>query len=227
MSDIHGNYAKYKEMLEKLSLKDSDALFILGDIIDGNDESIKILKDMVYRSNIYPILGEHEYFAKKLLPALQNASSADECAEIIEDDMKPMLAKWLKMGGYHTLDSFLKLSKDDKESILDYFYEFEPYDEVEAGGRTFVLVHAGIRNFDEEKELCEYDEEDFVFEKADYSSVYFKNKFLVTGHTPTGEIGGKDGKVYSAKRHLAINTFENPQGRLAAVCLDTMKVHYV
>ena len=67
MSDIHGNFQKYSDMLEKLSLKDTDALFVLGDAIDGGKDGIKILKDMMYRPNIYPVLGEHEYLAKKLL----------------------------------------------------------------------------------------------------------------------------------------------------------------
>ena len=47
MSDIHGNFQKYSDMLEKLSLKDTDALFILGDAIDGGKDGIKILKDMM------------------------------------------------------------------------------------------------------------------------------------------------------------------------------------
>ena len=37
------------------------------------------------------------------------------------------------------------------------------YEEVEAGGKTFILAHAGINNFDAEKELEDYSEEDFVF----------------------------------------------------------------
>lgn len=228
MSDIHGNFEKYSDMLEKLSLKDTDALFILGDAIDGGKDGIKILKDMMYRPNVYPVLGEHEYLAKKLLPVLQNAQTAEECASLTEtEEDKKLFARWIKIGGYPTLEAFLKLNEEEKESVLDYLSEFAPYDEVEAGGRDFVLVHAGIRGFEEGKDLDEYDEEDFVSEKADYSSVYFKDKFLITGHTPTGEIGGKDGKVFSAKRHLAIDSSENRDGRLSAVCLDTMKIYYV
>lgn len=227
MSDIHGNYEKYSEMLKKISLKTDDALFVLGDIIDGGNDGIRILKDMMYRANVYPVLGEHELLAKKLLSYVQEASSTEDCVSLVPEEMRHDLAKWLKIGGYQTLEAFLKLSKEEKESVLDYLLEFAPYDEVEAGGRDFVLVHAGIRNFDEEKDLDEYEEEDFVFEKADYSRVYFKSKFLVTGHTPTEEIGAKDGKVFSAKRHLAINSAENSNGRLSAVCLDNMKVYYV
>ena len=228
ISDIHGQFDKYQQMLRKISLSDNDTLYVLGDVLDRGPDGLKILKDMMYRPNVYPVLGEHEYLAKKLLPVLQNAQTAEECASLTEtEEDKKLFARWIKIGGYPTLEAFLKLNEEEKESVLDYLSEFAPYDEVEAGGRDFVLVHAGIRGFEEGKDLDEYDEEDFVSEKADYSSVYFKDKFLITGHTPTGEIGGKDGKVFSAKRHLAIDSSENRDGRLSAVCLDTMKTFYV
>lgn len=228
MSDIHGNSEKYREMLEKIKLKTDDALFVLGDVIDYGKDGIRILKDMMYRPNIYPVLGCHEYMAKKLLPKVQTAENAQECASLIDDSFKPMFAQWLQSGGYPTLEAFLALSDEDKESVLDYLDEFEPYEEIEAGGRDFVLVHAGIRNFSEEKELDEYDEADFVSEKADYTKVYYADRYLVTGHTPTGEIpSAKDGKAFSAKRHLAIDCGAAFGGKLCAVCLDNMKVYYV
>ena len=228
MSDLHGRYDKYRSMLTKLNLKDTDALFVLGDVIDKGNDGIKILKDMMYRANIYPILGEHEYMAKKILPEIVNAQSVDNCASIVSDENKLLFASWIKSGGFATIEKFLALSDEDRESIIDYLEEFEPYEEIEAASRNFVLVHAGIKNFEDTKELDEYDESDFVFEKADYSVPYFKNKFLITGHTVTQDISGaKEQKVFSAKKHLAINCSEDEDGKLAAVCLDTMKVYYV
>ena len=228
MSDIHGNYEKYCLMLKKLNLKETDALFILGDVIDGGKDGIKILKDMMYRSNIFPVMGEREYLAEKFLPMIQGAKTPDECAQFIEDGSKKDFARWLKGGSYGTIEAFLSLSEEGKESVIDYLSEFSPYDEVEAGGREFVLVHAGIKDFEEGKDLEDYDEEAFVLEKADYKKVYYSDKFLVTGHTPTAIIEGSKGNgVFSAKRHLAINTIEITDGKLTAVCLDTMKVYYV
>ena len=34
VSDIHGCYDKYVELLRRLGLKDSDTLYVLGDMID-------------------------------------------------------------------------------------------------------------------------------------------------------------------------------------------------
>lgn len=227
IGDIHGSKAKYDEMLSKLSPADTDAVFVLGDVIDVGDDSIEILQDMMYRANIYPVLGEHEYMAKKVLPLIEKAKTIDEAKNMLSGEDKAQLDKWLTMKSEKTISDFLALSEEEKESIIDYLSEFQPYEEVEAGGKTFVLTHAGINNFDADKELEDYSEEDFVFAETDYSKVYFPNKYLITGHTPTVAINQKlMGKVYSKNGHIAIDCGAAYGGRLAAICLDALKLHY-
>lgn len=228
MSDIHGMYDKYKAMLEKLDLSPEDALFILGDVIDKGEDGIKILADMRYRANIYPVLGEHEYLAGKLLPLFEDADSKEECESLLTNETKSLYDLWLMSGGEPTLKGFLNLSGEDRESILDYLGEFEPYEQVEAAGRSYVLVHAGINSFDTGKELDDYGEQDFLLKPSDLSKVYFKNSFLVCGHVPTADLS-KDGKarVISKNHQLKIDCGACEGGKLAAVCLDTLKVYYV
>lgn len=67
-SDIHGHYGLYLALLERLSLKPSDTLYILGDVIDRGPDGIKILQDMMKRPNVVPILGNHEFTAAVCLP---------------------------------------------------------------------------------------------------------------------------------------------------------------
>lgn len=228
MGGPQGNHEKYVEMLNKLKLDDEkDALFVLGNVIGDTADSIEILKDMMYRQNIFPVLGSNEFFAKTVLPELTQAKTLEDCAKCISAENKGMLASWVERGGYKMIAQFLSLDGEGRESIIDYLNEFAPYEEVDAGGRTFVLTHSGIRNFQPEKELDDYSEADFVFDRADFSKIYFKDRFLVTAGEPTKNIpGGKDGKVFSAKRHLAVLCCEDASERLAAVCLDTLKVSY-
>ena len=47
MSDLHGEYEKYKAMLDKIQLRDEDTLFVLGDVIDRGNQGIRILLDMM------------------------------------------------------------------------------------------------------------------------------------------------------------------------------------
>ena len=228
MSDLHGMVDKYKMMLEKLNLQPEDALFVLGDVIDKGEDGIRILADMRYRSNIYPVLGEHEYFAKKLLPVFEDADSKEECESLLTGETKSLYDLWLMSGGEPTLEGFLNLSGEDRESIIDYLGEFEPYEQVEAAGRSYVLVHAGINGFDPQKALDDYEEQDFISKPSDLSKVYFKNSFLVSGHIPTADLS-KDGKarVISKNHQLRIDCGAYEGGKLAAVCLDTLKVFYV
>ena len=227
IGDIHGSKEKYDEMLSKISPKETDAVFVLGDVIDIGEDSIEILQDMMYRANIYPVLGEHEYMARKILPLITDAKSIDEAKAMLTGDDKADFDKWLTMKSEKTVSDFLSLDSDEKEGIIDYLSEFQAYEEIEANGKTFVLAHAGIDNFDPEKDLEDYSEEDFVFAKTDYSKVYFKNKYLITGHTPTVAINQKlMGKVYSKNGHIAIDCGAAYGGKLAAICLDALKLYY-
>ena len=67
MSDLHGCYDKYLQMLEKIKFNKDDTLYVLGDSIDRGDDGIKILLDMMKRPNVVPMLGNHEYMAYSVL----------------------------------------------------------------------------------------------------------------------------------------------------------------
>lgn len=52
MSDLHGNYNAYIKMLEIIDFKNSDMLYILGDILDRGPNPIKIIIDLIKRPNV-------------------------------------------------------------------------------------------------------------------------------------------------------------------------------
>lgn len=227
IGDIHGCKDKYEKMLDMLSPGEHDAVFVLGDVIDVGDSGIEILKDMMYRANIYPVLGEREYYAKKLLPLIAEAGSIEKAKGFFSEENRVLLEKWLSLKAEKTITDFLSQNDEEKEAILDFLDEFNPFEEIKCKGKKFILTHAGIRNFEEDKPLEDYCEEDFVFAETDYTKIYFSDAYLVTGHTPTIAISKElAGKVYAKKRHLALDCAAAFGGRLAAVCLDTLKVYY-
>lgn len=226
MGDIHGCKDKYDAMLEQLKPQELDAVFVLGDVIDEGDDGIAILNDMMYRANIYPVLGEREYYAKKFLPLIAEKGDAEKALASLEGEDREQLAKWLSLKSGKTIADFLALSAEGKEDLLDYLEEFATMEEIECKGKKFVLTHAGIRNH-EDRDLYEHEVEDFVFAETDYGKVYFKDAFLVTGHTPTVAIDKKlFGKPYAKNKHLAIDGGCGFGGKLIAICLDTLKVYY-
>ena len=226
MGDIHGCKDKYDDMLEQLKPQELDAVFVLGDVIDEGDDGIAILNDMMYRANIYPVLGEREYYAKKFLPLIAEKGDAEKALASLEGEDREQLAKWLSMKSGKTIADFLALSEEDREDLLDYLEEFAAFEEIECKGKKFVLTHAGIDNH-EDRDLYEHEEEDFIFAETDYGKAYFKDAFLVTGHTPTVAIDKKlFGKPYAKNKHLAIDGGCGLGGKLIAICLDTLKVYY-
>lgn len=63
--------------------------------------------------------------------------------------------------------------------------ELPLYEEVSAGGREFLLVHAGLEPFQPGKPLEDYGPTELLFHRADYSRPYFSDRLTISGHTPT------------------------------------------
>lgn len=79
-SCIYGDYEKYMKIKSDLNLRDGDDLYIIGDIIDGNDEdpqaNIEIMNDLIESENIHLILGDHEYARIMWYASMGNEESA-------------------------------------------------------------------------------------------------------------------------------------------------------
>lgn len=225
ISDIHGCYHEFLKLLEKIRFTDRDILYILGDVVDRGPEPIRLLQDLMGRSNVYPILGNHDYMALVVLSRFYGASA--EGKPTSEDLIN--YVNWSRNGGAVTAGQFRGLSAKEQQAVLDYLGRFSLYGEIRAGKRRYVLVHGDIRGFSEERELGSYDCEDLIFYRADYGRRYYKdeNTFLVTGHTPTIVIR-EDGLplVYRQHGHIAIDCGCVYGGKLAAYCLNTDTVYY-
>ena len=230
ISDIHGCYDEYIELLKKINLKDSDELYILGDVVDRGPSPIKVLQDMMMRVNVFPIIGNHDFIALIMLRKLNVKITEDNAESYLTDEDLKDYMQWLKEGGKTTVEEFLKLDEDEKEDIIEYLEEFSAYHEINVNGKRYVLVHAALNNFEEGKELDEYTLQDILFSRMDYSKRYFadENTYVITGHTPTTLIReDKEYLVYEENGHIAIDCGCVFGGKLAAYCLDTGEVYYV
>lgn len=230
MSDIHGCYDEYKQLLEKIQFSEKDELYILGDVVDRGPEPMKLLLDMMLRTNVYPILGNHEYMALKVLSKLNVEIKEDNVDDYLNADDIEDFMYWMKDGGQTTVNTFQKLTREDKEAVLEYLQEFSIYEEIDMKGKKYFLVHADFHGYAKEKMLDDYNLEDFLFYRAEYHKRYFEdeNTILVTGHTPTFSIR-EDRKplIYDRNGHLAIDCGCVYGGKLAVYCLDNEKVEYV
>lgn len=228
MSDLHGCYNKYKQMLEKIKFNNDDTLYVLGDIVDRGDDGIKNLLDMMKRSNVVPLLGNHEYMAYSVLKKFNVEITADNYNSHLDEEAIEMFENWMFNGGITTSRAFAKLDKSERDSIMEYLGEFELYEELEVNGNGFVLVHGGLVDFEEDKDLDDYDIHDIIWGRCDYARQYYKDKYLVTGHTPTYNIDENyKGKIYRRNNHIAIDCGAVFGEKLGCICLDTLEEFYV
>lgn len=230
ISDIHGCYDEYIQLLKKIQFSDEDELYVLGDIVDRGPEPIKILFDMMLRTNVYPIIGNHEYIALKILSKLNVEIKDDNVDDYLDKEDIEDFMYWMKDGGNTTVEKFQELSVEDRSIILEYLQEFSVYEEIFLEEKRFILVHADLHGYEKEKALEDYELEDFLFYRAKYSQRYFEdeNTVIVTGHTPSFTIrDDRKALVYDANGHLAIDCGCVYGGKLAAYCLNNGKVEYV
>lgn len=228
MSDLHGCYDKYLQMLKKIKFNSEDTLYVLGDSIDRGDDGIKILLDMMNRPNVVPMLGNHEYMAYSVLKKFNVEITAYNYNSHLDAEAIEMYENWMFNGGITTSQAFAKLDKATRDNIMEYLGEFELYEELEVNGNSFVLVHGGLVGFEEDKDLSEYDIHDIIWGRCDYARQYYKDKYLVTGHTPTYNIDENyRGKIYRRNNHIAIDCGAIYGGTLGCICLDTLEEFYV
>ena len=230
-SDLHGEYDKYLSMLDKIKFSDDDDLYILGDVVDRGQKPVEILRDMSMRHNVFPIMGNHDKMAIDVLSWLLDEVNEEKLYKNIDNESVYRLMVWRMNGAQTTIDGFQKLPKDERWFLLDYMKSFAPYDVVKAGGKTFILVHAGLGNpdiFDRKKPLDEYSLHDLAFVRFDYDREYFGGDvYIVTGHTPTLTITCK-AEIYHSCNNICIDcgaVFAS--GALSCLRLDDMKEYYV
>lgn len=65
--DIHGCYYEFLSLLKEISFSESDHLYILGDAVDRGSEPMKVLLEIMERSNITFILGNHDFLFYTLI----------------------------------------------------------------------------------------------------------------------------------------------------------------
>lgn len=230
-SDLHGRYDRWIGLIEKIGLRPDDTLYVLGDMIDRGPDGCKILLDMMSRSNVIPILGNHELTAAICLPWLLKEIS-DHSLNHLDDSRIASLQEWMMSGGDSTLKELKQLTKAERESILDYLREMELYAEVEAGGRKFVLSHAGLDHFAPHKSLEDYELEDFLFCRPRLNEKFWPDRYLVYGHTPTRLLRAQIGQPLSddilcCGQQIAIDCACGFDGKLGCIRLDTMEEFYV
>lgn len=215
---IYGNWEKYSRLLQKINLKDEDVLYVIGDVADFGEQGMEILTDMSMRTNVYPVAGKRDLLDLRMLTEFDKMLR--EGGSPTPEYAAEMMA-WVADGGKPVLDGFRALDSDMREGVLDYLAEFALFEEAETDGGSFVLVHAGIGDFDPDIPLEDYEPEDF-FVPAPAGACFFVDRTLIVGHTATGS-----GKIEREDGIIRLDCGVREGGSLGCLCLETGEKLYV
>ena len=230
MSDIHGQYDAFIKMLKRIKFKDSDKLYVIGDVIDRGPNSIKTLLYIMEKENINMLAGNHEYMATLCLSYLIREISNDIVDKLSNNTILELFEQWFMNGGKTTLEELISVNLETRNRVLNYLVRLKLYKEVEVGEKKFILVHAGLGNFKKSKKLKDYSIMELVWDRMDYNKKYFDDKYLVVGHTPTQLIKNNKnpGYIYFNNNNIVIDCgCIYKGGRLGCLRLEEMREYYI
>ena len=213
IGDIHGCFDTLEELVNnKIQLKKSDKLILLGDYIDRGDKSKEVVEYIIDLQkkgfNILPLMGNHEAM---LLDAYDNEKNT---------------LKWIQNGGSETLKSFeISSLKKIEFKYIEFFKKLKYY--YSSGDCLF--VHAGFNNsvvntFSDFYSMlwkC----------KESYANPLLTNKTIIHGHNPIS-ISKCEERVLSKLNVINIDTgcvYKDKEGfgRLTAYECNTRKIFFV
>lgn len=230
MSDIHGCYREFMQLLKKVDFKDDeDKLYILGDIIDrgpGSEEMFEWVYSR-YNKNVFMCMGNHEDMFCDFVDYLEASDLAEEIMKkegvpdidkgfIDNSDLSPeykekltFYVDFINDGRFYSYDKYGTLKQlltngNDKSFLFkmrDFFRQLPYYFYLEKNGKKIYLVHAYIS---EPPERC--DKFNMIWSR-EYPSGKpgIPGKIVIFGHTPT--VGSKydmQGGIYIDRQNGAI-----------------------
>lgn len=171
ISDLHGQYDKYMELLDKIEFSSNDTLYILGDIVDRGPKPFEILDHIMANKNIHLLRGNHE---EMFIDYIDNGA----------------FSIMMYNGGGATIKALSEREDSYAQKVYNYFKDLPTI--IVCPKSKLILVHAGIMlpegfNSMSIPELMEWQSEDFnLWTRSNiYSDEQYKEYKIVCGHTMT------------------------------------------
>ena len=226
ISDLHGRYDLYLEILEKVRFSADDVLYILGDVTDRNEGGIRIYKDILQKVNIRMLMGNHE---RMLLRALQNPDGVSLNGHESNREL------WYRNGGEKTEKEFHAEPELVQRRILAYLEELPLNIPVVINKTRFLLVHAMPVSLYGKYGTFYDDFIDFtVWERIEpWMKIEFSADVMICGHTPTGYYQHtRPMEIYKVRENVydidcGCASGQKRGGRLGCMRLDDMAEFYV
>ena len=115
ISDIHGELDRFEELLDKIGLRETDMLYVLGDVLDRGPHPVKTLLKLMEMPNAICIAGNHEIMALECLEFLRKEIT-DISIEELDEKMLENLVTWQYNGSLTTIKEFRNLDRENVPS---------------------------------------------------------------------------------------------------------------
>lgn len=204
MSDIHGCYDSFLQMLSKIGFSDADQLILAGDYIDRGPDSYQMLKWMEHcPGNVHLLRGNHE---EEFAGAIDLMLEFDQRERLNSDFASNRDAAAL----YRTVKYFFKneslpakyfdfyetiyqLLRDYSVTLRDLsrwaaqIREMPYYRKLQIGEKPCVVVHGGYaENPEEIGDAFESLEEFYLYAREESCELGgVRHGMVIAGHTPT------------------------------------------
>lgn len=241
MSDIHGNWQMYTDILEQIDFENfgnDDKLYIVGDVVDREKSSIKILKHiMENRDKIEMIIGNHEFMM------LTEVDKFIEDGRTINARENLYNSNWcLRNSGDETFEELMRETEEKQLEILDFVRNLPYKIELEIDARKFYLVHGRPEDYIDPKDDEVERARSLKYKPMEYQMVWGRfpvdaenesEATLVFGHTCAKYYKdfskNNHWSIVNQKNYLAIDcgvAYKGEKSRLGCLRLDDMQEFY-
>ena len=213
MSDLHGCFDKFIEMIKLINFNEKDELYILGDVFDRGPNPLQIIDYIVAHKNITLIKGNHEQMYQ----------------DFFEGGDSNL---WFGNGGYKTYSQIIKKGLDFDKILYEYIKKLPLIIKLD----KFILIHADLYYPEQyiklsvEELIKEQTENDLLWNRSNIDNEkQYRDYITIGGHTPVQSIINiKEPTILKREGHIYIDCgccFKG--GRLACLRLEDMKEFYI
>ena len=93
----------FMELLDKIKLRETDTLYVLGDVLDRGPHPIKTIRKLMEMPNAICMVGNHELMALECLEFLMKEIT-DMSIDELDEEMLDNLVTWQYNGSESTIN---------------------------------------------------------------------------------------------------------------------------
>jgi serine/threonine protein phosphatase 1 len=180
--DIHGEFLKLKNLIDRIYISKDDTLVFLGDYIDRGKMTFEVVDYLIKLNKKHScvfLYGNHESMFMDFMSGINEAL-------------------FYSNGGKKTINSYAKHRYDIRKNVyylnrkmpkghIKFFQQLKRYYETE----DFIFVHAGIFP----GISLEESSDDILLWCRQFSSIPYEGKPVVYGHSPNSTILNEEYKI--------------------------------